>query len=161
MLACGLPAELPQVLAGGLSHTPLVPIWSRRLLPSCDHFWTMPSPLPAIQMLSWWSTKHPWMLLGSTARSPQAFTTLPSRSYSRTGGDATAVTVSGAIRLPRLTVMTWSWESTHVPPGSPVTQGFPLTGSDGSGFGQNGSTMNRGTWLLFAVAWPKGFHNPR
>jgi hypothetical protein len=39
---------------------------------------------------------------------------------------------------PRVTMKTWSRESTHVPPISPVTQ--PL----GSGLGQKGSATNRG-----------------
>ena len=62
--ASGLAPELPQVPPGegtggtalglvGLSHTPLVPICSSCVEPSCVHFSTMPSPLPAIQMLSW------------------------------------------------------------------------------------------------------------
>src|SRR5262252_5582961 len=56
----------------------------------------------------------------------QAFTTLPSASNSITVGEDTAVTVSGAMRLPRLTVNTWSCESMHVPATSPVTQGLGL-----------------------------------
>src|SRR5262245_39173319 len=107
------------------------------------------------------------MLLGRSAALAglvgQAFTTLPSPSYSTTGGDGTAITVSGATRpfwKARFTVMTWSLESTQVPPTSPVTHGFPLTGSEGNGFGQKGSTTNRGTLLLLAVACQRGFHNP-
>src|ERR1700676_3984051 len=79
-----------------------------------------------------------------------------------TVGDETAVTVSGEIRLPRLTVNTWSWESTHVPATSPVTQGlgapvalliasavpnWPATGS--GSFGQFGSSCNTGTLAVF------------
>src|SRR5512147_3081400 len=56
----------------------------------------------------------------------KALTTLPSLSNSITVGDETAVTVSGETRLPRLTVNTWSCESTQVPATSPVTQGFFL-----------------------------------
>ena len=52
-LAAGFAPELPHVFDGGLSQTPRVPICSSSLLPSRVYFWTMPSPLPAIQMLSW------------------------------------------------------------------------------------------------------------
>ena len=51
--ADGSRPELPHALAGGLSHTPCVPICSSSVLPLCVYFWTMPSPLPAIQTLSW------------------------------------------------------------------------------------------------------------
>src|SRR5213076_672865 len=87
-----------------------------------------------------------------------ALTTLPAASNSITVGDGTAVTVSGEIRLPRLTVNTWSCESTHVPATSPVThgsglpvdvltlRGVPNSPATGSGiFGQVGSTCNAGT----------------
>ena len=43
---------LPQVVVA-VSQTPLVPICSSSVLPSWEYFWTMPSPLPAIQTLSW------------------------------------------------------------------------------------------------------------
>ena len=88
-------------------------------------------------------------------------TTLPAVSYSMTVGDGTAVTVSGETRLPRLTVNTWSWESTHVPATSPVTQGLglpvavliagkvPNWPATGSGFGQLASTCNTGTLSVF------------
>src|SRR5437667_12279875 len=55
-----------------------------------------------------------------------ALRTLPAASNSITVGDGTAVTVSGEIRLPRLTVNTWSCESTHVPATSPMTHGLGL-----------------------------------
>jgi hypothetical protein len=74
-----------------------------------------------------------------------------------TVGDETAVTVSGATRLPRLTVNTWSCESTHVPATSPVTHGLglpvelliaggvPNWPATGSGiFGHVGSNCNAG-----------------
>src|SRR5437867_3765974 len=96
-----------------------------------------------------------------------ALTTLPAASNSITVGDGTAVTVSGEIRLPRLTVNTWSWESTHVPATSPVTHGlglpvavlstsgvpnWPATGS--GNFGQFGSNCNAGTFGLWGgSAW--------
>src|SRR5262245_5514205 len=76
-----------------------------------------------------------------------------------TVGDGTAVTVSGATRLPRLTVNTWSRESMQVPATSPVTQGLGLPVAElitsgvpkspalGSGsFGQVVSARNCGTW---------------
>ena len=73
---------------GGPSHSPLAPICSSIREPSFVHFWTTPSELPAIQMLSMWSTKQPWMPCGSTAAapssvsvgSPQLSDTFPSRS---------------------------------------------------------------------------------
>src|ERR1700686_230790 len=103
---------------------------------------------------------------------PQAFATLPSRSYSTTGGDGTATTVSGEIRPPvwkaRLTVKTWSCESMQVPPTSPGTQGFGLpvvgeicVGSTGNGLGQNGSTLNRGAFApSLATALLSGVQRP-
>src|SRR5207248_11629871 len=88
----------------------------------------------------------------------KALTTLPAASNSITVGDGTAVTVSGEIRLPRLTVNTWSCESTHVPATSPMTQRlglpvavltatgvptWPATGTDN--FGTDGSYCSAGT----------------
>ena len=82
----------------------------------------------------------------------KALTTLPSASNSITVGDGTAFTVSVETRLPRLTVNTWSCESTQVPATSPVTQGFgwpvavlvaagvPNWPATGSGFGKVVST---------------------
>src|SRR6058998_1599159 len=84
-----------------------------------------------------------------------------------TVGDETASTVSGATRLPRLTVNTLSCESTHVPATSPVTHGLglpvavlttrgvPKSPATGSGiFGQFGSTSKAGTLgLLGGTAW--------
>src|SRR5207244_1542336 len=104
-----------------------------------------------------------------------ALTTLPAASNSITVGDGTAVTVSGEIRLPRLTVNTWSCESTHVPATSPVTQGlglpvavlmatgvpnWPATGS--GNFGNVGSYCSAGTlgldggsaWLMLHRPMP-------
>jgi len=53
---------------------------------------------------------------------------------------------SGGIRLPRVTMKTWSCESTQVPATSPGIQvrGRPVTGSGvaGNGFGQAPSTTN-------------------
>ena len=78
------------------------PICSRSL-PSCDHFCTMPPPVPAIQRLRSWSMKQPWMPPGMTVGSPQAFTMLPSGSYSITGGAAFLPTVvSRAVMSERL-----------------------------------------------------------
>src|SRR6187431_2336332 len=71
--------------------------------------------------------KQPWMPFGSTLRSPHALTTLPSRLNSMTGGAGTESSVSGELtRLPRVTMKTWSRESTQVPATSPVDQGFGL-----------------------------------
>src|SRR5437660_292895 len=104
---------------------------------------------------------------------PQAFATLPSRSYSTTGGDGTATTVSGEIRppvwKPRLTVKTWSCESMQVPPTSPVTHGFGLpvvveicVVSTGSGLGHDASTLNRGAFgPSLAPAFLSGVQRPR
>src|SRR5262249_17513358 len=87
----------------GVSQTNFVPICSSSLLPSCDHFCTTPSPLPASQTLSSLSMKQPSVPFGKTAflpafplgsfagtsdGSPQLLTTLPSRLNSMTGGAA-------------------------------------------------------------------------
>src|SRR4051812_36536766 len=67
------------------------------------------------------------MPLGITLRLPQALTTLPSVSNSMTGGAGTESSVSGELtRLPRVTMNTWSCESTQVPATSPVDHGFGL-----------------------------------
>src|SRR5207302_9603871 len=75
----------------------------------------------------------------------QAFTTFPSRSNSMTEGEGWSTTVSGETRFvgavvgvplttlvlpwgPRLTVKTWSCESTVFPATSPVTQGLLAPG---------------------------------
>src|SRR5439155_19935336 len=84
--------------------------------------------------------------LATSDGSPHELTTLPSRSNSMTGGDAcdfgAPATPSGDVSppfwKPRVTMKMWSFESAHVPPTSPVTQ------PAGRGFGQNGSTTNRG-----------------
>src|SRR5260370_24556917 len=78
--------------------------------------------------------------------SPHAFTTLPSASYSTTGGDPIELVPSWPERPPvwnpRLTVMTWSFESMQLPPTSPVTHWWPLV--LGRGLGQDASTVKRG-----------------
>src|SRR5215472_16785349 len=102
--------------------------------------------------------KQPW-ICACLAVVFQALTTLPARSNSMTGGEDTASTSSGAIRLPRLTVKTWSRESVQVPATSPVTQGLglpvdvlstrgaPKSPALGSGsLGQAVSARNCGTW---------------
>src|SRR5258708_36964693 len=67
------------------------------------------------------------MPLGRTFRSPHAFTTLPSGSNSITGAAETESSVSGELtRLPRVTMNTWSCESTQVPATSPVDHGLGL-----------------------------------
>src|SRR5229473_714333 len=108
-----------------------------------------------------------WPALGCPAGTsdglPQARATLPSVSNSMTGGDALDLngpprvplfvsappTPSGEARppvwKPRVTMMRWSCESMQVPPGSPVTQ------LSGSGFGQNGSTLNVGATSRFSA----------
>src|ERR1700758_4490913 len=84
---------------------------------------------------------------GTIDGSPHELTTLPSGSNSMAGGDAVDFsglppTPSGETRPPvwnpRVTMNTWSCESTQVPPTSPVTQLW------GSGFGQDGSTWKAG-----------------
>src|SRR6266571_5071900 len=67
------------------------------------------------------------MPLGSTLRSPHAFTTLPAVSNSITGAAGTESRVSGELtRFPRVTMNTWSRESTQVPATSPVDHGLGL-----------------------------------
>src|SRR2546430_9869902 len=67
------------------------------------------------------------MPLGRTFRFPHAFTTLPAGSNSITGAAGTESRVSGELtRFPRVTMNTWSRESTHVPATSPVDQGLGL-----------------------------------
>src|SRR6202020_1788989 len=114
-----------------LSQTPLRPICSSSCLPSCDHFCTIPSALPPIQILSCPSTKQAWIDFGINFGSPQAFTRLPSESYSITLGAGCLPTVcSIVVRSERFTPNTLSSLSTQTPPTAPVTQRF------GKGFGQ-------------------------
>src|SRR5581483_5330104 len=98
----------------------------------------------------------PTLPAGISVGSPHAWATLPAGSNSITGGDALDLncppsvpvcvsappTPSGEVSAPfwkaRVTMNTWSWESTQVPPTSPVTQ------LSGSGLGQNGSTWKVG-----------------
>jgi hypothetical protein len=93
--------------SSALSQTPLRPIWRSSCLPSCDHFCTIPSALPPIQMLSWPSTKQPGTDLGICFGSPHAFTMFPSESYSMTTGAGSLPTVcSIAVRSDRFTPKT-------------------------------------------------------
>src|SRR3954462_795590 len=98
----------------------------------------------------------PIVFAGTSEGSPHAFTTLPSCANSITGGDAFDLNPppsapvagsappmpSGDVRPPfwnaRVTTKTWSWESTQVPPTSPVIQLF------GNGLGHVASTTNVG-----------------
>ena len=68
------------------STTPFLPIWRRSLLPSCEYFCTMPSPVPVIQRLFSASTVQPWGVLGVESGSPKEFTTFPAGSNSITTG---------------------------------------------------------------------------
>src|SRR4051794_28199478 len=103
--------------------------------------------------------KQPWMPLGSTLRLPHALTTLPSESNSITGAAGTESSVSGEFtRLPRVTMKTWSRESTQVPATSPVdhglafpvevltTSGVPKSPALGSGIFGHATTSNVGAF---------------
>src|SRR5678815_4503799 len=106
------------------------------------------------------------MPLGRTLRSPHALTTLPSGSNSMTGAAGTESSVSGEFtRLPRVTMNTWSCESTHVPATSPVdqglglpvdvltTRGVPQSPALGNGsFGHEPSATNVGSFGAFLVS---------
>src|ERR1700704_5755280 len=106
------------------------------------------------------------MPLGSTFRSPHAFTTLPAGSNSITGGAGTESSVSGELtRFPRVTMNTWSRESRHVPATSPVdhglglpvavlvTSGVPKAPALGNGiFGNDPSTVKLGSFGAFFVS---------
>src|SRR6185295_7826272 len=99
------------------------------------------------------------MPFGRTFRLPHALTTLPSRSNSITGAAGTESSVSGELsRFPRVTMNTWSRESTQVPATSPVdhglgspvdvltTSGVPYPPALGNGiFGHDPSTAKLGT----------------
>src|SRR5919106_1224647 len=138
LLLVGVPVMVPSEE----SKRPFSPICSSSVRRLWLYFWTMASALPAIQTLSWWSTKQPCSPSGSTGGVAEC-TTLPARSYTTKAGEGAALRCSVSIRLRRLTVYSRSLESKAVPATSPVTQYRPVAGSRGSGLGQNGSTRNR------------------
>src|SRR6266436_8249674 len=106
------------------------------------------------------------MPLGRTFRLPQAFATLPAVSNSITGAEGTESRVSGELtRFPRVTMNTWSCESTQVPATSPVdhglglpvdvliTSGVPYSPALGSGiFGHDPSATKLGSLGGFFVS---------
>src|SRR5215469_7898931 len=119
--------------------TPLVPICSNILLPSCVYFWTIPSLLPAVQKLPSLSMKQPCAVFAIRARSPHELTILPSASNSMTGGAGVARFLSLGADSPLVTTNTWSRASTQTLPTDPNTH------PSGSGLGQDGSYLNWGT----------------
>src|SRR6266850_8493131 len=133
---------LPVSVPSALSMTPLVPICSNILLPSCVYFWTIPSLLPAVQKLPSLSMKQPCWVLAITSRLPHELTTLPSASNSITGGAGVARFLSLGAGCPLVTTNTWSRASTQTLPTDPSTH------PSGNGFGQDGSYLNCGTATL-------------
>src|SRR3984957_11565251 len=123
------------------STTPCFPIWSRSLLPSCEYFCTMPSPLPVSHTLLSASTAQPWGVFGVVSGSPNEFTTFPSGSNSITTGAWRPASRSLSVKSRRFKINTWSFESMDRPPIPPVTQRF------GKGLGHAGSTSNLGALL--------------
>src|SRR5215831_18522109 len=115
------------------------------------------------------------MPLGSTFRLPQAFTTLPAGSNSITGAAGTVSRVSGELtRLPRVTMNTWSRESTQVPATSPVdhglglpvdvltTSGVPKSPALGKGiFGHDPSGTKVGSLSTPGRAWGTEIDEPK
>src|SRR5882672_6942932 len=103
------------------------------------------------------------MPFGSTLRSPHAATVLPLRSNSITGGAAMPLTSSGVSRLPRVTIKTWSRESTQVPATSPGihVRARPVTASGvlGNGLGQSATSSYFGARELRKSAWLWPAHN--
>ncbi len=72
-------------------------------MPSGAYFWTMPSELPATQTFLSWSTKQPWIELGTVFWSPQEPTTLPAMSNLMIEGAEIEVSFSSSVMLRRLT----------------------------------------------------------